>query len=139
MSKLSTELADIATLQATHGTDALLAALRRAVEFGRWQAADVRSILSAGGAAPTPRPAGQALLLTLPSVPTRSLEAYRIGGEQLELAPPALAADLTSGLKRLKMAGMRRLAPECSSPPVSSGGTPRTSSHPGRGRDRRPR
>jgi hypothetical protein len=36
VSKLSTELADIATLQAAHGTDALLAALRRAVEFGRW-------------------------------------------------------------------------------------------------------
>jgi hypothetical protein len=29
-----------------------------------------------------PRPAGQALILTLPSVPTRSLQAYRIGGEQ---------------------------------------------------------
>ena len=82
VTKLSTELADIATLHAAHGTDALLAALRRAVEFGRWRAADVRSILSAGGAAPTPRPAGQALVLTLPSVPTRSLEAYRIGGEQ---------------------------------------------------------
>ena len=82
VSKLSSELADIATLQAAHGTDALLAALRRAVEFGRWRAADVRSILSAGGAAPSPRPAGQALVLTLPSVPTRSLEAYRIGGEQ---------------------------------------------------------
>ena len=27
-------------------------------------------------------------------------------------APPTLAADLTAGLKRLKMAGMRRLAPE---------------------------
>lgn len=27
-------------------------------------------------------------------------------------APPALAADLTAGLKRLKMAAMRRLAPE---------------------------
>ena len=27
-------------------------------------------------------------------------------------APPPLAADLTDGLKRLKMAGMRRLAPE---------------------------
>ena len=27
-------------------------------------------------------------------------------------APPALAADLTAGLKRLKMAEMRRLAPE---------------------------
>jgi len=26
--------------------------------------------------------------------------------------PPVLAADLTDGLKRLKMAGMRRLAPE---------------------------
>jgi transposase len=82
VSKLSTELADIATLHAAHGTEALLAALRRAVEFGRWRAADVRSILSAGGAAPSPRPAGQALVLTLPSVPTRSLEAYRIGGEQ---------------------------------------------------------
>ena len=82
VSKLSTELADIATLHAAHGTDALLAALGRAVEFGRWRAADVRSILSAGGAAPSPRPAGQALVLTLPSVPTRSLEAYRIGGEQ---------------------------------------------------------
>ena len=42
VSKLSTELADIATLQAAHGTDALLAALRRAVEFGRWRAADIR-------------------------------------------------------------------------------------------------
>ena len=82
VSKLSTELADIATLHAAHGTDALLAALRRAVEFGRWRAADVRSILSAGGAAPSPSPAGQALVLTLPSVPTRSLDAYRIGGEQ---------------------------------------------------------
>jgi hypothetical protein len=46
-------------------------------------AADVRSILSVGGAAPTPRPAGQALVLTAASVPTRSLQAYRIGGEQL--------------------------------------------------------
>ena len=82
VSKLATELADIAILHAAHGTDALLAALRRAVEFRRWRAADIRSILAAGGAAPTPRPSGQALVLTLPSVPTRSLEAYRIGGDQ---------------------------------------------------------
>jgi hypothetical protein len=80
VSKLAAELADIATLQAAHGTDALLAALRRAVEFRRWRAADVRSILAAGGAIPTPRAAGQALVLTLPSVPTRSLDAYRIEG-----------------------------------------------------------
>jgi hypothetical protein len=82
VSKLSAELADIATLQAAHGTENVVAALRRAVEFGRWRAADVRSILAAGGAAPIPRPAGRALVLTLPSVPTRSLEAYRIGGDQ---------------------------------------------------------
>ena len=80
VSKLPAELADIATLQAAHGTDALLAALRRAVEFRRWRAADVRSILAAGGATPTPRAAGDALVLTLPSVPTRSLDAYRIEG-----------------------------------------------------------
>jgi hypothetical protein len=82
VSKLSTELADIATLQAAHGTDALLVALGRAVEFGRWRAADVRSILAAAGAVPIPRQAGQALVLTLPSVPTRSLEAYRIGDQR---------------------------------------------------------
>src|SRR4249919_1542096 len=81
VSKLSSELADIATLHAAHGTDALLAALRRAVEFRRWRAADVRSILAAGGTAPTPRPAGQGLVLTLPSVPTRSLDAYKINTE----------------------------------------------------------
>jgi len=81
VSKLSTELADIAILQAAHGTDALLTTLRRAVEFRRWRAADIRSILAASGAAPLPQPAGQALVLTLPSVPTRSLEAYRIGDE----------------------------------------------------------
>jgi hypothetical protein len=39
----------------------------------------VRSILAAAGAAPKPRPAGEALVLTLPSVPTRSLADYAIG------------------------------------------------------------
>jgi hypothetical protein len=56
------------------------------VEFGRWRADDVRSILAAGGAAPVPRPAGEALVLTLPSVPTRPLSDYtfrdgQIGGD----------------------------------------------------------
>jgi len=42
--------------------------------------------MAAGGHAPPPTSAGQALVLTLPSVPTRSLDAYRIdtdaeGGE----------------------------------------------------------
>ena len=95
----------------------VLAALERAVAFRRWRAADVRSILAANGQAPQPRPAGQALVLTLPQVPTRSLDAYRSsidGGDAVVTAttPPPLAADLTEGLKRLKMAAMRRLAPE---------------------------
>jgi hypothetical protein len=78
VSKLPGELAQILTLHAAHGHDPLLTALTRAVEFGRWRADDVRSILTAAGAAPQPRPAGQALVLTLPSVPTRSLADYAI-------------------------------------------------------------
>jgi hypothetical protein len=80
VTKLTSEIGEILTLQAAHGTEPLLAALERAVAFSRWRAADVRSILAAAGAAPTPRPAGQALVLTLPTVPTRSLDAYRIEG-----------------------------------------------------------
>jgi transposase len=81
VTRLSTEIAEILTLGAAHGTDALVVALERAVRFGRWRAADVRSILATNGHAPKPTAAGQALVLTLPSVPTRSLDAYRIGGD----------------------------------------------------------
>jgi transposase len=81
VSKLATELEQILVLQAAHGETALLAALQRAVEFRRWRADDVRSILAAAGAAPVPRAAGQALVLTLPSVPTRSLSDYKFGGD----------------------------------------------------------
>jgi hypothetical protein len=75
------ELEEILTLQAAHGTDALTAARERAVTFGRWRADDIRSILAAAGAAPLPRPAGQALVLTLPQVPTRPLSDYALRGE----------------------------------------------------------
>jgi transposase len=81
VSKLPTELGQILILHAAHGHDPLLAALSRAVEFGRWRADDVRSILAAAGAAPHPRPAGEALVLTLPSVPTRSLADYAVGAQ----------------------------------------------------------
>ena len=80
VTKLPSEIAEILTLGAAHGDGPLLAALERAVAFGRWRAADVRSILATNGQAPSPRPAGQALVLTLPTVPTRSLDAYRIDG-----------------------------------------------------------
>ncbi len=51
-------------------------ALTRATAFGRWRAEDVRSILANAHAAPTPRPAGDALVVDLPAVPTRSLADY---------------------------------------------------------------
>jgi hypothetical protein len=54
--------------------------VQRAVAFRRWRADDIRSILAAAGAAPDPRPAGQALVLTLPTVPTRPLSDYAIEG-----------------------------------------------------------
>ena len=82
VSRLPGELEQILVLHDAHGRDALLAALTRAVQFGRWRADDVRSILAAAGAAPTPRPAGEALVMTLPSVPTRSLADYAISGDR---------------------------------------------------------
>jgi transposase len=81
VSSLGREISQILTLRAAHGDTALVAALERAVQFRRWRADDVRSILAAAGAAPTPRDAGQALVLTLPSVPVRPLTEYAFGGE----------------------------------------------------------
>jgi transposase len=81
VTKLNTEIAIVLTLGAAHGTEALVAALERAVSFGRWRADDVRSILATNGHAPRPTAAGQALVMTLPTVPTRPLDAYRLNTE----------------------------------------------------------
>jgi len=78
VTKLGAELEVLAGLEAAHGADALIAALERAVAFERWRAADVRSILAAGAAVPTPTPPGNALVIPLPHVPTRALSAYAI-------------------------------------------------------------
>ena len=78
VTKLTTEISEILTLAAAHGNPPVLTALERAVAFSRWRAGDVRSILATNGSAPTPTPAGQALVMTLPTVPTRSLDAYRV-------------------------------------------------------------
>jgi transposase len=75
--RLPAHLAAIVALRDAHGHDALGAALRRAVQFRRFTADDVRSILAAGPAAPTPTRAGSALDVALPAVPTRGLDAYR--------------------------------------------------------------
>jgi len=76
--RLGSELEILLALGAAHGTYALVAALRRAVAFRRFRAADVRSILAAGAGTPQPRNPGDALILDLPIAPTRSLEAYKV-------------------------------------------------------------
>ena len=76
--RLGTELIELNTLAAAHGTQQFLAALGRACAFGRWKAADVRSILAAGLGTPQPSPAGDALVLHLPVVPVRPLADYAI-------------------------------------------------------------
>ncbi len=77
--RLGPELAELNTLAAAHGERVFLDALARAVAFGRWRAADVRSILAAGTGTPQPTTAGDALVLELPRVPTRPLSDYAIG------------------------------------------------------------
>ncbi|WP_338890864.1 IS21 family transposase [Rhodococcus sovatensis] len=76
--RLSSELEVLLALGAAHGHEALVGALTRAVAFRRFRAADVRSILAAGAGTPQPRPAGDALILDLPTAPTRSLDAYAV-------------------------------------------------------------
>lgn len=54
--RLASELEILLALGAAHGTDALVAALHRAVAFRRFRAADVRSILAAGTGTPPATP-----------------------------------------------------------------------------------
>lgn len=74
--RLGPELAELNTLVAAHGQAVVVAALQRATAFGRWKAADLRSILAAGPGTPTPRPAGDALVIDLPTATGRSLAQY---------------------------------------------------------------
>jgi hypothetical protein len=76
--RLGSELVELNTLAAAHGERVFLDALSRAVAFGRWRAADVRSILAAGTGTPQPTTAGDALVLELPRVPTRPLSDYAL-------------------------------------------------------------
>jgi hypothetical protein len=79
MTKLASDLDELAGLQAAHGREALIAALERAVAFGRFRAHDVRSILAAGAGVPRPTRPGEALIVALPVVGTRPLSDYAIG------------------------------------------------------------
>ena len=76
--RLGPELTELTALQAAHGREALLAALERAITFGRWRASGVRSILAAGAGVQQPTEAGQALVIELPTTASRPLAAYRL-------------------------------------------------------------
>lgn len=88
--RLNTDLDVLLALAAAHGQDRFIQALTRAVAFKRFRADDVRSILAAttgtgtgiSTAAPTPVPAGGALIVAitagLPHAGTRNLDAYRM-------------------------------------------------------------
>ena len=95
--RLGPELAELNTLAAAHGQQAFLDALARAVAFGRWRAADVRSILAAGAGTPQPTTAGDALVLELPRVPTRPLSDYALGGPALGTTPTDDTGDTAIG------------------------------------------
>ncbi|MGI8755844.1 MAG: Mu transposase domain-containing protein, partial [Acidimicrobiales bacterium] len=79
ITSLAGDLDELAGLEAAHGRDALVAALERAVHFGRFRAHDVRSILAAGTGVARPTRPGDALIVDLPVVATRPLSAYAIG------------------------------------------------------------
>jgi hypothetical protein len=63
-----------------HDHDELTRALQRATRFGRFRAADVRSILAIGPALPEPAAAGDSVIVELPAAEVRGLDAYRIEG-----------------------------------------------------------
>jgi hypothetical protein len=81
MTGLARDLEELSHLEAIHGRAPVIAALERAVAFGRFRSADVVSILDSGVGVPRLTRPGEALIVDLPLVPTRSLSEYAIGGD----------------------------------------------------------
>ena len=71
-------VAIVTELLPAHDPEQVARALTRATRFGRFKAADVRSILAIGPAAPEPADAGDHVLVELPAAEVRGLDAYRI-------------------------------------------------------------
>jgi len=78
MTSLKGDLEILLRLGRAHGRDALLRALERAVEFGRYRASDVQSILFAGEGVARPTRVGEALVTQLPVVTGRPLSDYQV-------------------------------------------------------------
>jgi hypothetical protein len=79
MTMLPKEITEIVTdVLPAHDHEAVIKALTRATRFGRFRAADVRSILAIGPAAPEPADAGDSVVVDLPAGQVRSFDAYRM-------------------------------------------------------------
>ena len=78
MTSLKADLEVLLRLERAHGRAALLGALERALEFRRYRAHDVESILLAGDGVARPTRAGHALIVELPTVESRSLGDYAL-------------------------------------------------------------
>ena len=61
-----------------HGPELVARALARATRFGRFRAADLRSILAIGTALVEPAAGGDNVVVALPAAEVRSFDAYRI-------------------------------------------------------------
>jgi transposase len=61
-----------------HGAELVAKAVARAARFGRFKAADVRSILAIGTALPEPAAGGTNVIVGLPAAQVRSFDAYRM-------------------------------------------------------------
>jgi len=72
MKSLSRDLEERSELEVIHGRVPVIAALERAVAFGRFRAADVTSIIASGEGVPHPRRPGAALVTPLQVVAVRS-------------------------------------------------------------------
>ena len=59
-----------------HGPELVAKAVARAARFGRFKAADVRSILAIGTALPEPAAGGNSVVVELPAAHVRSFDAY---------------------------------------------------------------
>ncbi len=79
MTTLAGDLDELAGLEAAHGKDVVVAALERAVAFGRLRARDVRSIIAAGAGVTQPARPGEALVVELPVAKRGALSDYAIG------------------------------------------------------------
>lgn len=77
-SRLAAEIAAINELAVAWGSEAILRALDRALNFRRFHATDLAAILATGQRLPSAMPAGAPLAVELPAVPVRTLADYAL-------------------------------------------------------------